>query len=129
MDQAMILADTSIWVDHLRSKKGDPRLIALLEQNVVWIHPWIVGEIACGTLSHRATVLHELQKLPQILVARDHEVLFFIERHRLMGTGIGYIDAQLLTAALARGARLWTRDKRLLAAAAGLRILHSPSAS
>ena len=124
----MILADTSIWVDHLRSK-GDPHLIALLQQNAVWIHPWIVGEIACGYLAHRATVLRELQKLPQISVARDHEVLFLIERHRLMGRGIGYIDAHLLTAAAAQGVRLWTRDKRLLTVAAGLRILHSPPLS
>lgn len=123
----MILADTSIWVDHLRSKKGDPHLIALLQQNTVWVHPWIVGEIACGNLAHRATILRELQKLPQIPVARDHEVLFLIEKHRLMGRGIGYIDAQLLTAALAQGAHLWTRDKRLVTIAAGLQVLHSPS--
>jgi predicted nucleic acid-binding protein len=97
----MILVDTSIWVDHFRSK-GDPHLIVLLEQNTVWVHPWIVGEIACGNLAHRATVLRDLQKLPQISVARDSEVLFLIERHRLMGRGIGYIDAHLLTAALAR---------------------------
>lgn len=122
----MILADTSIWVDHLRSK-GDPHLIELLQQNIVWVHPWIVGEIACGNLVRRATILRELQKLPPISVARDHEVLFLIERHRLMGTGIGYVDAHLLTAAIAQGARLWTRDKRLLAVAAGLRILHSPA--
>ncbi len=124
----MILADTSIWVDHLRSK-GDPHLIALLQQNTVWVHPWIVGEIACGNLAHRITVLRELQKLPQISVARDSEVLFLIEQHRLMGRGIGYIDAQLLTAAAAQGARLWTRDKRLLTVAAQLRILHSPPLS
>jgi predicted nucleic acid-binding protein len=122
----MILADTSIWVDHLRSK-GDPHLIALLQQNIVWVHPWIVGEIACGNLARRATILRELQKLPQISVARDHEVLFLIERHRLMGTGIGYIDAHILAAAVAQGASIWTRDKRLLAVAAGLRVLHSPA--
>ncbi len=124
----MILADTSIWVDHLRSK-GDPHLVALLQQNIVWVHPWIVGEIACGNLARRATILRELQKLPKISVARDHEVLFLIERHRLMGRGIGYVDAHLLPGEVAQGAGLWTRDKRLLAAAAGLRILHSPPAS
>ncbi len=124
----MILADTSIWIDHLRSK-GDPHLIALLQQNTIWVHPWIVGEIACGNLAHRIAILRELQKLPQIPVARESEVLFVIERHRLMGRGIGYIDAHLLTAAAAQGARIWTRDKRLLTVAAELRILHSPSAS
>jgi hypothetical protein len=124
----MILADTSVWVDHLRSK-GHPHLVALLEQNAVWVHPWIVGEIACGNLARRSTVLQEMQKLPQISVAQDREVLFLIERHRLMGCGIGYIDAQLLAAALAQGARIWTRDKRLLDAAARLNILYFPLAS
>jgi len=66
-----------------------------------------------------------LQKLPQLSVAHDREVLFLIERHRLMGKGIGYIDAHILAAALAQGARLWTRDKRLLTVAAGLEILYS----
>ena len=119
----MILADTSIWIDHLRHSQ--PHLIALLEKNSVWIHPWIVGEIACGNLAHRARVLRELHKLPQLRVAPDHEVLFLIERHRLMGKGIGYIDVQLLTAALAQGALLWTRDHRLMATSAKLGILYS----
>jgi predicted nucleic acid-binding protein len=120
----MILADTSIWIDHLRCN-GHPHLIVLLEKNSVWVHPWIVGEIACGNLAHRVRVLRELQKLPQLRVAREHEVLFLIERHRLMGKGIGYIDAHLLTAVLANGFRLWTRDKRLMAISAKLGILYS----
>jgi predicted nucleic acid-binding protein len=122
----MTLVDTSIWIDHLR-RSGDPQLIALLHKNNVWVHPWIVGEIACGNLAHRARVLRELQKLPQLSVARDHEVLLLIERRRLTGKGVGYIDAHLLTAALAQGARLWTRDTRLKNVAAALGILHTPS--
>jgi predicted nucleic acid-binding protein len=122
----MTLVDTSVWVDHLR-RSGDPQLIALLKKNNVWTHPWIVGEIACGNLAHRARVLGELQKLPQLPVARDREVLLLIERRRLMGKGIGYIDAHLLTAAVTQGARLWTRDKRLATIAAALGILHTPS--
>jgi hypothetical protein len=121
----MILVDTSVWIDHLRGP-GDPYLIDLLQKNSVWTHPWIVGEIACGNMRHRARVLRELQKLPHLLVAQDREVLFLIERHRLMGKGIGYIDAHLVAAALAQGARFWTRDKRLKSVAANLGILHSP---
>jgi predicted nucleic acid-binding protein len=122
----MTLVDTSVWIDHLR-RSGDPLLIALLKKNNVWVHPWIVGEIACGNLAHRASVIGELRKLPQLAVARDQEVLLLIERRRLMGKGIGYIDAHLLTAALAEGARLWTKDKRLMTIAAALGILHTPS--
>jgi len=120
----MILVDTSVWIDHLRGSGGS-HLMNLLQKNSVWTHPWIVGEIACGNIRHRARVLRELHKLPHLLAAQDREVLFMIERHRLMGKGIGYIDAHLLTAALAQGARFWTRDKRLQSVAASLGVLHS----
>ena len=108
----MILVDTSVWVDHLR--EGDALLAARLEQAAVLTHPFVVGELACGTLRNRALVLSLLQNLPMATVAEPDEVLAFIERHSLNGRGIGYVDAQLLTAtALTPGATLWTRDKRL----------------
>ena len=86
-------------------------------------HPFVIGELACGQLKSRAEILALLAALPQALLAQEQEVLFFIERHNLMGRGIGYIDAHLLTAtALTEGARLWTRDKRLDALAHELEI-------
>lgn len=115
----MILADTSVWVDHLR--RGDSRLVELLESASVLMHPFIVGEIACGSLADRRTVLELLQDLPAAAVAESGEVLSFVERHRLWGKGIGYVDVHLLAAvALTNGATLWTRDKRLRAAAQSL---------
>ncbi len=54
-----------------------------------------------------------LQALPQLAVATDDEVLYFIESHQLMGRGIGYVDAHLLAAAAIARSFLWTRDKRL----------------
>ena len=120
----MILVDTSIWIDHLRS--DDPRLSALLKKRLVSMHPWIVGELACGTFTRRAEVLRMLKRLPAIPVARDQEVLFLIEHHKLMGTGIGWVDAQLVTAALASGVSLWTRDKRLIGAVGVLGVVYSP---
>lgn len=120
----MVLVDTSIWIDHLRS--DDPRLSDLLKNRLVSMHPWIIGELACGTFARRPEVLRELKRLPAIPVARDQEVLFLIEHHRLMGTGIGWVDAQLVTAALASGMSMWTRDKRLTAAVSGLGLLYSP---
>lgn len=107
----MILVDTSVWVDHFRA--ADEELTDLLNSAQVLTHPFVVGELACGNLENRVEVLKLLQDLPQTPVASDTEVLFFIEQHRLMGRGIGYIDAHLLAAtALADPARLWTRDKR-----------------
>ena len=115
----MILVDTSVWVDHLR--RGDTKLAALLESAQVVIHPFVVGEIACGSLADRKTVLELLQDLPTVTVADTDEVLGFIERHRLFGKGIGYVDAHLLAAvALTDGSALWTRDKRLRAVADAL---------
>ena len=112
----MILVDTSVWVDHLR--RGDTRLAALLESATVLVHPFIIGEIACGSLADRTTVLALLQDLPMAVVADADEVLVFIDRHRLYGKGIGYVDVHLLAGvALTQGAALWTRDKRLRAAA------------
>jgi len=108
----MILVDTSVWVDHLRA--GEERLVALLNSSQVIMHPFVLGELACGNLCRRKEVLALLANLPRATLARDEEVLFFIERHKLMGRGIGYVDAHLLAAvALDEGARLWTRDKRL----------------
>ena len=93
----MILVDTSVWVDHLRS--GVPLLANLLQEGEVLIHPWVIGEIACGNLRNRQQVLDLLLGLTTALVASDSEVLLLIERGNLMGRGIGYVDAHLLAAA------------------------------
>lgn len=122
----MILVDTSIWVDHLRS--GDMALSGLLGHGAVLVHPWIAGELALGNLSHRAEVIGLLRALPQATIADDNEVLVLIEREALYGTGIGYVDAQLLASAkLTPDASLWTRDTRLSAAATRLGLSHQPS--
>lgn len=119
----MILVDTSVWVDHLR--RGDARLRALLENARVLAHPFVVGEIACGSLSDRAMVLELLRDLPMASVAETEEVLAFIERHRIHGKGLGYVDVHLLAAvALTPGCSLWTRDKRLHVTAMDLDCAH-----
>jgi len=108
----LILVDTSVWVDHLR--RGDAQLVNLLERANVAMHPFVVGEIACGSLRDRSSILELLQDLPAAVVAESEEVLGFIERHVLHGNGIGYVDVHLLASvALTEGAKLWTRDKSL----------------
>lgn len=119
----MILVDSSVWVDHLRS--GDDGLRALLERGAVLGHPWVVGELALGMLRDRAAVLRLLSQLPQAPVATPDELLPFIERYELAGSGIGYVDVQLLAAtALAPAAALWTRDRRLAEAAAQVGVAY-----
>lgn len=111
----MILVDTSLWVEHLR--RGLPRLATLLQEGQVLIHPWVIGELACGSLRHRSAVLNLLQGLPAAMVASDAEVLLLIERDRLMGRGIGYMDAHLLASAKLSRCVLWSQDRRLAALA------------
>jgi predicted nucleic acid-binding protein len=115
----VILADTSVWIDHLRL--GVPALAEALERGRVLVHPFVRGELACGNLRNRSEVLELLGNLPSVPAATDAEAMEFIERRALMGRGIGYIDVHLLaSAALAGTARLWTRDRRLAAVAAEL---------
>jgi len=117
----VILVDTSVWIDHLRS--GDATLAGLLDAGQVLTHPFIVGELALGNLRQRERVVADLLELPQAFAAGDDEVRHFIRRERLFGIGIGYLDAHLLAATrLTPGALLWTRDKRLSAAAQRLSL-------
>ena len=108
----MILVDTSVWVDHLRS--GNPVLSALLEQNRVVMHTMVLGELACGNLHNRQQLLQLWQSLDSLQAVNHEEALYFIEQHGLMGQGIGYVDVHLLASVvLDAGTKLWTRDKRL----------------
>ena len=117
----MILVDTSVWIDHLRH--ADDVLTDLLDQEQVLMHPFIIGELALGHLRQRDAVLQALRDLRQATVAHDEEVLRTIEHERLFGIGLGYLDVHLLAAVrLTPEASLWTRDKRLLAAAERLSL-------
>jgi len=119
----MILVDTSVWIDHLRH--GDRMLARELEEGNVVVHPFVIGEVACGLLSTRDETLSLMQELPAAPVADHREALSFIERHALAGRGLGYIDVHLL-ASVALGDRitLWTRDRRLRDAATRLNLAY-----
>ena len=121
----MILVDTSVWVDHLR--RGEPALVDALENGEVAVHPFVVGELACGNLPDRALVFRLLEELPAVPVASNPEVLALVERRRLMGKGLGFVDAHLLASTLlvtGEAMRLWTRDGSLGNVALQLGIAH-----
>ncbi len=107
----MILADTSIWIAHLRS--GNARLEQLLNNGEVVCHPFIIGELACGNIRNRKEILSLLGTLPTVEQVDNEEILLFIEKKGLMGKGLGLIDAHLLVTALLSDVSLWTLDAKL----------------
>ncbi len=108
----MILADTSVWIGHLRA--ADLRLVVLLERGEVLCHPFVIGELAMSNLRQRDTVLAALRALPGATSATDEEVQHLVSKQRLFGLGIGWVDAHLLASTrLTPSTRLWTLDKRL----------------
>ena len=117
----MILADTSVWIDHLRS--GNQEMRKQLNHGNIVIHPFIIAELALGSLRERAKTLALLDLLPQVRVAQLSEVRLTIEARRLYSLGIGLTDAHLIASVFINSPTLlWTRDKRLRKAAEGLCI-------
>jgi predicted nucleic acid-binding protein len=117
----LILVDTSIWIDHLRS--GNKELRKHLNQRQIVIHPFIIAELALGSLQGRTKTLALLDLLPQVRIAQLSEVRLMIEARRLYSLGIGLTDAHLIASVFINPSTvLWTRDKRLRPVAEGLGI-------
>ncbi len=107
----MILVDTSVWIDHFRATNR--RLAELLVDGHVLCHPFVIGELACGNLRRRTEVLSLLNSLPQLPVRSAEDVMRFVDAHRLMGKGLGWVDVNLLAAVVVSKETLWTKDRRL----------------
>jgi predicted nucleic acid-binding protein len=119
----VILVDTSVWIDHFR--RSEPGLVALLQGDEVLTHPFVIGELACGSMRNREEILRLFRRLPDAPVATQAETLEFIEQRELMGRGVGYVDVHLLAAvALSGTARLWTKDKRLASVARQMNVVY-----
>ena len=116
----MILVDTSVWIEHFKS--ADEKLKALLISGRVVCHPFVTGEIACGSLKNRNEILGLLQALPQLPVVELDEYLFFIDNNSLSSRGIGFVDINLLASAKITGNLIWTLDKRLNEIAAEMNL-------
>ncbi len=107
----MVLVDTSVWIEYFR--KGHTRLEELLNKTDVAIHPFIIGELACGTIKNRKEILNLLQTLDSSPEISLQEILHFIELNKLQGKGIGFVDVHLLASSLLSDFKLWTNDKKL----------------
>lgn len=121
----MILVDTSVWVQHL-ARTPSAMLASLLDDGRVAGHPFVVGELACGHMRQRQEILGRLALLPSLEVAGHDDALALLERRRLQGGGLSWIDVHLLASALIGHVSLWTLDKPLAAAARSLGIHAAP---
>ena len=117
----MTLVDTSVWVNHFRRPQSN--LIRLLEDSAAGIHPFVLGELACGNLKDRASTLGDLAKMPEAPLAAEGEVMHLLESHRLWGQGLGWVDLHLLASALLGGWDLLTDDRTMERAARRLGIM------
>lgn len=120
----MVLVDTSVWIEHLRT--GEPRLAEYLKNGLVLIHPFVLGELACGNLKNRDETFKDLAALPLTISSTHQETMLLVSERKLWGKGIGWVDAHLLASALLSGCRLWSFDERLNRVASDVGVsLHS----
>jgi predicted nucleic acid-binding protein len=115
----VILVDTSVWIDHFR--RANAVLASALGDGQVGTHPFILGELALGSIPGRNETLALLQTLPSLTPSPHDEVMAFVTRHRLAGSGLGWVDVHVLCAARRERWSLWSSDRRLRSAAADLR--------
>jgi predicted nucleic acid-binding protein len=120
-----VLIDSSVWVGHF--KRRNDHLVELLEEGAVICHPYIVGEVACGTPPSRKDIIGMLAELESAPVATQQELLALMDKRQLYGRGCGFVDMSLLAASLlSETARIWTLDKRLENLAAELNLAYRP---
>ena len=108
----MILADSSIWIDHF--KVTNLALVRAIREQQLRLHPYVIGELALGSLHQRDLAIGRLNLFRQLPVAQHQDVMILIEERRLFSRGIGYVDTHLLASCLIAGnCKLLTRDRRL----------------
>jgi predicted nucleic acid-binding protein len=120
----VILADSSVWIDHFRKPKD--LLPQLIGRGELFIHPYVICELALGSVPDRSTLIAYLQSLPKVDLSDPHVLLEFVQSLELHGKGVGMIDATLLKNCVDGEALLWTTDKRLFAQAERLGVAYNP---
>ena len=118
----MILADSSVWIDHLR--REIPEMSALLKNKQIVVHSLVLGELACGNIRNRSEFFATLREAKQTTTLTVDEVVTFIDAHKLFGRGLGLTDCHLLAACKLEHHHLWTHDRPLAEAARMLGLLY-----
>lgn len=109
----MFLVDTSIWVDHFKTKEGNPGLIEVLETGFVYLHPFVLGELLLGGFYKNSDIRKSLTALPRMSEPKTQDVLDFIQHYGLVGKGVGWVDSCLIYSGLEKRFQFLTMDKRL----------------
>jgi predicted nucleic acid-binding protein len=109
----MILPDTSIWVDHFKSKNGNEILKSALANSVVYCHSMIYGELLLGGFLKDQKVNQSILYLPFTREVVPSEINQFILNHSLIGKGIGWVDCNILYDSYVNSLRLITLDRAL----------------
>ena len=113
----LILADTSVWVDHMRAP--DPLMLEFASQQRLLIQPCVIGELGMGNLRGRDEFIRSLRRMDHVVRARADEVTCLVEENRLSGLGLSWVDVHLLASCLLMdGVHLWTRHRLLSTVAA-----------
>lgn len=121
----MIIVDSSIWIDHLRSP--DAQLAEIAKRQLIRMHPFVLAEIALGNPPYRTRLLRNLSRLLPARVASTDDVLELVEREAIYGKGLGFVDVHLLASArITPGTSVWTRDRRLRDIAVKLDLAMKP---
>jgi predicted nucleic acid-binding protein len=119
----VILVDTSVWIDFFRRGSDASLLVRVLAEGEAWTHPFVIGELALGSLGRRrGQILADLRLLPTLPITAEPEVHELVEARELAASGIGWIDAHLVASALAARCRLWTLDRRLVRVTSALGV-------
>jgi hypothetical protein len=116
----MTLADPAVWIEHFRT--GSRQLFRLLNEGQLIMHPFVIGELACGNLARRPITLEQLRRIPQVAVGSDEDAHNLLGSRRLWGSGLSWVDVHLLASVMISGCRLWTTDKALHGAAQRLGV-------
>lgn len=118
------LADSSIWIDHFRKPKE--LLPQLIGRGQLFIHPYVICELALGSVPDRSNLITYLQSLPSFGLSDPLALLDFVHENDLHGKGVGMVDANLLKCCTEGEAQLWTTDKRLFTQAERLGVGYQP---
>jgi len=118
----MVLVDTSVWIDHFN--RTDEPLQFLLNNYEAAVHPFILGELACGNFKNRKEIVRLLNDMPCSEKISTEEFYLFLEQNRLYGIGLGFVDIHLLASSVLSGCLIYTRDRSLFRAAESLKIAY-----